>query len=116
MKPTKLTPAQRAALAHVVKAWDAANAREIERRGVGLRYGVDISTGGYGDVRDYRTLHVLHGHGLIELVATGGSVNRLDRGAYGRWVGGSHDVSYTTFTAKPTALGRAVAGELRLVG
>ena len=103
----KLSPAQRAALAHVIREWDAANARELELRGVGLRYGVSISTGGFGDVRDYRTLHVLHGLGLIELVAVGGSANRLDRGAYGRWSGGSHDVTFVNFTAKPTALGRA---------
>lgn len=108
MKAPKLTPAQLAALAHVTREWDAANARELQLRGVGLRYGVSISTGGFGDVRDYRTLHVLEKHGLIELVARRETANKLDRGAYGRWVGGSHDVSYPSFNAKPTALGRAV--------
>ncbi len=109
MKHPKLTPAQRAALAHVVKAWDAANAREIARWGEGLRSGVSVTTGAHGDVRDVRTLHAIHALGLIELAARTQSDNQLNRGAFGRWIGGSHDVSYTTFTAKPTVLGRAVA-------
>ena len=108
MKAPKLTPAQLAALAHVTREWDAANARELHRWGEGLRGGVSITTGAHGDVRDVRTLHALHKHGLIELVATRRTDNQLNRGAFGRWIGGSNDVSYTTFTAKPTALGRAV--------
>mgnify|MGYP005615432919 FL=1 len=108
MKAPKLTPAQLAALAHVTRAWDAANAREHQRWGEGLRGGVSVTTGAHGDVRDVRTLHAIHALGLIELVATRRTDNQLNRGAFGRWIGGSHDVSYTTFTAKPTALGRAV--------
>ncbi len=108
MKATKLSPAQLAALAHVTREWDAANAREHQRWGEGLRGGVSVTTGAHGDVRDYRTLHALEKHGLIELVARRETANKFDRGAYGRWVGGSHDVSYPSFNAKPTALGRAV--------
>ena len=108
---TNLTATQSAALARIVAKWDAANAANLARWGAALNYGVSVTTGTGDDpvTRNVRTLHVLAEAGLIELDARSErGADRLIRGHFGRWIGGSVRTSYVTFTAKPTDAGRAL--------
>jgi hypothetical protein len=107
----KITATQTAALARIVAKWDAANAANLARWGVGLNYGISITTGEGDDpvTRNVRTLHVLAEAGLIELDSRSErGADRLIRGNFGRWIGGSVRTSYVAFAAKPTAAGRAL--------
>lgn len=106
-----LSPAQTEALVAIVAQWDAADAAERTRWGVGLRGGIGVTTGtAPGSVaRDVRTLHALVAAGLLELTPRVETADRLRRGAYGRWVTGAERLTYVTFLAKPTPAGRALS-------
>jgi hypothetical protein len=105
-----LTATQTAALARIVAEWDKASAANLARWGVGLNGGIGVATGVGSEcvTRDYRTLHALAASGLISLDAHTNTGDRLLRGNFGRWIGGAERTSYVTFTAKPTAAGRAL--------
>ena len=105
-----LTATQTAALARIVAEWDKASAANLARWGVGLNGGIGVATGVGSEcvTRDYRTLHALAASGLISLDAHTNTGDRLLRGNFGRWIGGSVRTSYVAFAAKPTAAGRAL--------
>lgn len=112
-----LSPAQTDALVAIVTQWDAADAAERKRWGVGLRGGIGVTVGtDAGSVaREVRTLHALVAAGFLELTPRVETADRLRRGSYRRWVTGAERLTYVTFVAKPTPAGRAWVRTLPMI-
>lgn len=108
MKTNKpLSPVQRAALSSIIDRYDRAVQKERARWGdesasfVAAK-GIEIADIGY------RTLHALENRGLLDLKYEKTRGERLRRGAFGRWIGGTRKSEATSFFAIPTPLGREV--------
>lgn len=91
------------ALALVVAAWDAANARNVERWRYPLRGGIDAASLEGVALAAIRRLARL---ALLQVTVTEISASRLRPGAYGRWIGGAAAACYAHVSVKPTLAGR----------
>lgn len=108
-----MTPVQRTALARIVQSWDLASANNIRRWGHPLAHGIDVVVGrGEGRV-DIRTLTALEDAGFVDVERFQQDAERLRRGSYGRWIGGTVQWTYTSLLVKPTAAGRKALEEMR---
>lgn len=108
-----MTPVQRAALASIIRSWDIASDNNRRRWGHPLSGGIDVVIG-RGDGRiDIRSLVALEDAGLIAVERALHEAERLRRGSYGRWIGGTVRTPYTSMLVKPTAAGRKVLEENR---
>lgn len=110
-KRTQLSPAMRVALRAIVRAFDAANAKEKARWGKAL---ADINVLDAGNINP-RTFRALADAGLILFSTKTHTAAHLRRGAYGRRLGGTRSEFVVNVFVAPTDSGRREAGNVEHV-
>ncbi len=109
MSKTNLSATQTAALAEIIARWDDMSAKELARWGKTF-----VPGGSFIDAVQYRnaTLHVLREKGMITIRTAVHTAERLRRGAYGKWIGGTRLYSETALNVCPTDAGRKFIAEV----